>query len=72
MKKILKEYPEQKPLLIAYDYIALKNYDEALNMLDLAYKTRDIQLYWIKIDPILDPVRNDPRFKALLVKMHLE
>ena len=72
LKKILKEYPEQKPLLIAYDYIALKNYDEALNMLDLAYKTRDIQLYWIKIDPILDPVRNDPRFKALLVKMHLE
>jgi hypothetical protein len=72
MEKILKEYSDQNPLMLAYIYITLKNYDEALNMLEAAYKTRNIQLYWIKVDPILDPIRNEPRLKALLAKMHLE
>ena len=72
LEEILKKYPDQEPLQLAYIYIALKNYNEALNMLESAYKTRAIQLYWVKVDPILDPIRNDPRFKALLKKMHLE
>jgi len=58
--------------MMAYIYIYLKNYDEALNRLEQAYKTRDIRLYWIKVDPVLDPVRNEFRFKNLLAKMHLE
>lgn len=72
LEKILKEYPAKNTLLLAYIYIALKNYDETLNMLELAYETRDIQLYWAKVDPILDPVRNETRFKALMKKMNLD
>ena len=72
LEKIVKEYPDQNPLMLAYIYIALKNYDVALNMLDSAYKTRHIQLYWVKVDPILDPIRNEPRFKELIKKMHLD
>src|SRR6185312_11516879 len=68
----IRESPKQNPLMLAYIYIALKNYDEALTMLESAYKLRHIQLYWIKVDPLLDPVRNEPRFKALLAKMNLE
>ena len=72
LEKILKEYPGQNLLNLAYIYIALKNYSEALNMLESAYRTRDINLYWIKVDPVLDPIRNEPRFKELLKKMRLE
>ncbi len=60
LEKIVKEYPDQNTLMLAYIYIALKNYNEALNMLELAYKTRHIQLYWVKVDPVLDPIRNEP------------
>ncbi len=35
-------------------------------------KKREIGLYWVKIDPMLDPIRNEPRFKALLTKMNLD
>jgi len=72
LEEILKKYPHLNPLQLAYIYIALKNYNEALNMLESAYNTRAIQLYWVKVDPMLDPIRKDPRFKALLKKMNLE
>jgi adenylate cyclase len=72
LEEILKKYPDQEPLQLAYIYIALKNYNEALNMLESAYKTRAIQLYWVKVDPVLDPIRNEPRFKELIKKMHLD
>jgi TolB-like protein len=58
-------------LFFAYTYIALKNYSEALTFLEKAYEKREILLYWVKVDPILDPIRNEPRFKILMKKMHL-
>jgi adenylate cyclase len=59
-------------LPFSYSYIALHRYDEAINLLEKAYQQREIGLYWVKIDPELDPIRNEPRFKALLEKMHLQ
>jgi adenylate cyclase len=56
----------------AYAYVALKKYDQALTYLERAYQKRELGLYWIKIDPVFDPIRNEPRFKALLTKMHLD
>ena len=72
LEKTLKEYPDQDPYPLAAAYIALKNYNEAINMLEAAYKVRAIELYWVKVDPELDPIRNEPRFKALLKKMNLD
>ena len=72
LERILRESPARNTLMMAYIYLYLKNYNEALNWLEQAYKTRDIRLYWIKVDPVLDPVRNELRFKNLLAKMHLE
>jgi adenylate cyclase len=68
----LKKYPDQSPYILSYAYIALKNYYEALSMIEAAYKVRDIRLYWVKVDPVLDPIRNEPRFKILIDKMHLD
>ena len=59
-------------LPFAYDYVALKEYDKALTFVERAYQKREIGLYWVKIDPLLDPIRNEPRFKALLKKMNLD
>jgi adenylate cyclase len=72
LRNTLKEYPDQDPYFLVYAYIGLKNYNEAINMLDAAYKVRAIELYWVKVDPELDPIRNEPRFKALLKKMNLD
>jgi serine/threonine-protein kinase len=57
---------------LAEVYVALGNFDKAMNQLELGYATRNIQMFWIKVDPGLDPIRNEPRFNALLKKMNLE
>ena len=57
---------------LSYVYVALQNYDKALTCLERAYQKRELGLYWVKIDPLLDPIKNEPRFKALLIKMNLD
>ena len=45
----------------------LHDYDAALDMLGSRLETMGIEvLNWMKSDPDLDPVRDDPRFKAML------
>jgi adenylate cyclase len=56
---------------LSYVYVALQKYDKALTYLERAYEKRELGMYWVKIDPIFDPLRNEPRFKTLLKKMHL-
>ena len=41
----------------------------ALAALDRAWEIRDSGLLWLKVDPTLDSLRNEPRFKALLEKL---
>ena len=53
-------------------YILLNNYNEAFIKLEKAYEMRDLFMYILKVDPTFDPVRNEPRFKALLKMMHLD
>jgi adenylate cyclase len=45
----------------------LHDFDAALDMLEPAFKVMRIEaLNWLKTDPDLDPVRDHPRFKAML------
>ncbi|TLZ12351.1 MAG: hypothetical protein E6K34_17850 [Gammaproteobacteria bacterium] len=37
----------------------------ALRWLDTAWRLRDSGLEWLKVDPLLDPLRNEPRFQAI-------
>jgi len=41
----------------------------ALSALDRAWEIRDSGLMWLKVDSTLEPLRNEPRFKALLEKL---
>jgi hypothetical protein len=45
--------------------------DQALAWLEKAYQQRDVDLYFIKGDPLLRNLEGDPRCKAFLKKMNL-
>ena len=50
---------------------ALGDKDKAFSELDLALKDREPWLKWIKADPMMDPLRDDPRFQQLLKRLNL-
>lgn len=74
LEKSLKEkgHVWVSPYRIAQAYIALGKYNEALNQLDEAYQIRDIHMFWIKVDPGFNAIRDQQRFKDLLKKMGLQ
>jgi hypothetical protein len=39
--------------------------------MEKAYQERSRSLVALKVDPLLDPLRSDPRFQNLLRRMHL-
>lgn len=58
--------------MIAAVYVALGEFDLAFEWLERAYVERCGWLSWIKVEPRMDPLRSDPRFRSLLSRMHLE
>ncbi len=56
---------------LALIYTGLGEKDRALDQLEIAYRRRDVGMLVIKPDPRFDPLRDQPRFKALLRGMKL-
>jgi tetratricopeptide (TPR) repeat protein len=56
---------------IALAYSALGEKDSAFGWLEKAYEKTGESLCTLKIDPKLDPLREDPRFKLLLERIGL-
>jgi len=54
---------------IALIYAGLRENDQAFEWLERAYQVRDKGLTYLLVDPCLDPLRADPRFKALLKRV---
>jgi hypothetical protein len=52
--------------------IGLGKNDEALSWLEKACAEHTPNINAIKVDPTYDPLRNDPRFHAVLKQIHLE
>jgi len=52
-------------------YIGLHKPDLAMEWLEKAYQERTDVLVWLKRDPIYDPMRAHPQFKALVRRMAL-
>jgi hypothetical protein len=51
-------------------YLGLGDKDEALRWLQQSYQDRaGADIGWIRVDPLLDPLRGDPRFEALAEKI---
>ena len=57
------------PYWMAVAWIGLGDRDKAMNSLNEAYRIRSSHLATIQRDPLLDPLRSDPRFQELLHKV---
>jgi TolB-like protein/Tfp pilus assembly protein PilF len=58
-------------LYVALIYIGLRDDDQSFTWLDKAYEERSEYLVYLPTDPMADPIRNDPRFPALLERLDL-
>jgi len=56
---------------LAAIYATLGDKDKALAELETSFSEKDCFLGRIAIDPAMDPLRGDPRFKSLLKRMNL-
>src|SRR6266436_249247 len=53
-------------------YLGLGEKEKALDWLDVAYENQESACWLLKVDPIYDSVRKEPRFQAILKKIGLE
>ncbi len=56
---------------IAQVYCALQRPDDALKWLDRAYQQHDTGINMLKVEPMFDGCRADPRFQHLISELHL-
>jgi hypothetical protein len=69
----LKQEPSSRitPSTAVAHYL-LGEHELALNELDyLANEMWSIKSFWLRTDPLFDPMRNDPRFTAIVKKTGL-
>ncbi len=60
------------PTSFAWIHLGLGEIDEAFAWMDKAIDDRDHMMTPLKTYPFLDPIRDDPRYHALLNRMNLE
>ena len=56
---------------VANIYAALGEKDKAFVELEKAFGNHDWELFRLKVDPLMEPLRDDPRYKDLLKRMGL-
>lgn len=71
LQKMMKQSKQTyvAPWQIAAVHAGLGERDKAFELLEKSYKERDHWLTYLKTSPIVDNLRSDPRFKAMLKKM---
>jgi DNA-binding winged helix-turn-helix (wHTH) protein/tetratricopeptide (TPR) repeat protein len=65
-------YNQSDPMPLVPPFISLGEREQALHYLELAVQKHAPSVTALKADPIYDPLRNDPRYHALLKRVHLE
>jgi TolB-like protein/Flp pilus assembly protein TadD len=68
---LLKEHAQTEAFLIAEVYASRGQPDEAMHWLERAYAQKDVNLLYIKGDPLLKSLEADPRYIEFLRKMNL-
>jgi len=51
--------------------VGLGEKDRAFRFLEESLAAREEDLLFIKMDPVWDPIRSDPRFRSLLIRTGL-
>ena len=60
------------PFSVAIVYLGMGDSGRAMDYLEQAYSAHAQSLCWLKMDRICDPLRKEPRFIALMKKVHLD
>ncbi len=68
---ILK-HPQRSETGIAGVYFSLGENEEGWKWVEKAYDERSYHLTWLKVAPLYDNIRSDPRFQAMLKKVGFE
>jgi tetratricopeptide (TPR) repeat protein len=71
LKELIEKFHANAAWSVATVYALRNQRDEAFKWLDRAYAQHDGGLIFIKIDPLLNNLRSDPRYSAFLKKIHL-
>jgi TolB-like protein/Flp pilus assembly protein TadD len=71
LAELVEKFGADAPYTVAQVYAFRGETDRAFEWLTTAYSKRDDGLYNLKVDPLLKSLKHDPRYKALLQKMHL-
>ena len=60
------------PSYLAIVYLALGDKDKAFEYLNKTYQDRSEQVLYLGVEPLVDPLRSDPRFDVLLKQVGLK
>src|SRR5438309_340545 len=64
----LAEHRFVTPFCQALVYLGLGENNKAIDWLEKAYEERSVWMGWLKVEPMYEPLRSDPRFQALYKK----
>jgi len=67
----LSKHEYVSPYLLATIHTGLGSKEQAFVWLEKATDDRDVELVYLKVDPRVDPLRSDPRFRDLLRRIGL-
>ena len=74
-REVLREMQELgkqfhvSPLELAIIHLGLGERQEALTLLEQGYREESDYMIWIKVEPIFDSLRDDPRFQKIVADM---
>ncbi len=71
LKNFTDNYQNSWAYLLAQLHAFRGEKDAAFEWLEIAYKRKDSWLFWLKADPLLKNLEDDPRHKSFLQKMNL-
>ena len=71
MRALSPDIRARTPYYVAALYAAVGQRDSAFAWLDRAYAMHQTDIVSMKVDPTMDPLRNDPRFDRLLRRIGL-
>jgi hypothetical protein len=54
---------------VAIGYVGLGDKNEAMNWLERSYAQKEVDIFSIRVNPLLEPLQGDPRFEALAQKV---
>jgi len=60
------------PYYFAMVYAGLGDKNQTFSWLEKTFQDRSTYLIWLKVEPLFDPMRDDPRFQDLLRRIGLE